>query len=140
MLPQMKRPSSSSSNSCGSKNTNVVFCNHNMGVIMSTAKKGPHVGKKFYGSSLWPHNGCGFFQSEEMQADVTSKSMTSDIEIQIKNYEAKLKKQKLKNEKLKLEVSILKVKVDKHFKGEKIVMFGLIFSWIIFAFSWMFMC
>ncbi|KAK9704791.1 hypothetical protein RND81_07G011300 [Saponaria officinalis] len=134
----MKRPSSSSSNSFGSKNTKVVFCSHNLAAVLRTAKKGPHVGKKFYGCSLWPQNGCGFFQLEEMQADVGSNSTTSDLETQIKNYEAKLKKLKLKNEKLKMEVSMLKVKVEKHSKGEKIVMFGLIFSWIIFAFSWLF--
>ncbi|KAK9714688.1 hypothetical protein RND81_06G112400 [Saponaria officinalis] len=134
----MKRPSSSLSNSCGSKNTNVVSCNHNLAAVMRTTKKGPHVEKKFYGCSLWPKNGRGYFQLEEMQADVASNSMTSDIETHIKNYEAKFKKLKLKNEKLKLEVSMLKVKVDKHSKGGKIVMFRLIFSWIIFAFSWMF--
>ncbi|KAK9705125.1 hypothetical protein RND81_07G034700 [Saponaria officinalis] len=134
----MKRPSSSSSNSFGSKNTKVVFCNHSLAAVLRTAKKGPNVGKKFYGCSLWPQNGCGFFQLEEMQADVGSNSTTSDLETQIKNYEAKLKKLKLKNEKLKLEVSMLKVKVEKHSKGEKIVMIWLIFSWIIFAFSWLF--
>ncbi|KAK9690271.1 hypothetical protein RND81_09G117200 [Saponaria officinalis] len=132
----MKRPSSSSSNSCGSKNRNGVLCHHNLTAVLRTAKKGPHVGMKFYGCSLWPQNGCGFFQLEEMQA-VSASSMPSDIETQIQKYEAKLKKLKTKNEQLKLEVSMLKVKVDKHPKGEKIVMFGLILSWIIFAFSWM---
>ncbi|KAK9741644.1 hypothetical protein RND81_03G119100 [Saponaria officinalis] len=133
----MKRLSSSSSNSCGSKNRNGVLCNHNLAAVLRTAKKGPHVGMKFYGCSLWPQNGCGFFQLEEIQADAGSKSMSSDIETQINKYEAKLKKLKTKNEQLKVEVSMLKVKVDKHSKGEKIAMFGLIFSWIIFAFSWM---
>ncbi|KAK9749034.1 hypothetical protein RND81_02G098300 [Saponaria officinalis] len=134
----MRRPSSSSSNSLWSKNSKVVYCNHSLAAVLTTAKKGPHVGKKFYGCSLWPQNGCGFFQLEEMQADVGSNLTSSDLETQIKNYEAKLKKMKLKNEKLKMEVSMLKVKVEKHSKGEKIVMFGLIFSWIIFAFSWLF--
>ncbi|KAK9672379.1 hypothetical protein RND81_12G096900 [Saponaria officinalis] len=134
----MRRPSSSSSNSIGSRNTKVVFCNHSLAAVLRTVKRGPNVGKKFYGCSLWLQNGCGFFQLEEMQADVGSNSTTSDLEAQIKNYEAKLKKLKLKNEKLIMEVSMLKVKVEKHSKGEKIVMFGLIISWIIFAFSWLF--
>ncbi|KAK9741633.1 hypothetical protein RND81_03G118500 [Saponaria officinalis] len=134
----MRRPYSSSSNSIGSRNTKVVFCNHSLAAMLRTVKKGPNVGKKFYGCSLWPQNGCGFFQLEEMQADVGSNSTTSDLEAQLKNYEAKLKKLKVKNEKLIMEVSMLKVKVEKHSKGEKIVMFGLIISWIIFAFSWLF--
>ncbi|KAK9707278.1 hypothetical protein RND81_07G186000 [Saponaria officinalis] len=134
----MKRPSSSSSNSFGSKNTKVVFCNHSLAAVLRTVKKRPNVGKKFYGCSLWAQNGCGFFQLEEMQVDAGSNSTNTDLETQFKNYEAKLKKLKLKNEKLKMEVSMLKVKVEKHSKGEKIVMFGLIFSWIIFAFSWLF--
>ncbi|KAK9750928.1 hypothetical protein RND81_02G230100 [Saponaria officinalis] len=136
----MKRPSSSSSNSRGSKTRSGVLCHHNLAAVLRTAKKGPHVRLKFYGCSLWPQNGCGFFELEEMQSDVGSKSMPSDIETQISKYEAKLTKLKTKNEQLKLEVSMLKVKVDKHSREEKIVMFGLIFSWIIFAFSWMVKC
>ncbi|XP_074267269.1 uncharacterized protein LOC141590593 [Silene latifolia] len=73
---------------------------------------------------------CGFFHLEE--------EMHLEIEDEIKIYEAKLQKLKKKNEKLKLEVMKLKIEVDKHSNWEKIVMFRLIASWIIFAFSWMF--
>ncbi|KAK9733370.1 hypothetical protein RND81_04G063200 [Saponaria officinalis] len=120
----MKRSSSSSSNSFGSKNTKVVFCNHSLAAVLRTVKKGPNVGKKFYGCSLWPvvkQNGCGFFQLEETQVDVGSNSTNSDLKTQIKNYEAKLKKLKLKNEKLKMEVSMLKVNVTSRVNNTAII-------------------
>ncbi|KAH9613404.1 hypothetical protein KSS87_015211 [Heliosperma pusillum] len=113
-----------------------ILCKHNLGAVLRTAKKGPHVGKNFYGCPLWP-NGCGFFNlEEEMNLEIGSKTKVEVDEI--KNLEAKLKKLDMKNEKLKLQLMKLKVEVDKHSKGEKIVMFALLASWIVFAFSWMF--
>ncbi|KAK9691853.1 hypothetical protein RND81_09G224200 [Saponaria officinalis] len=123
------------SSSC--RNESVVFCYHNLTPVKKTATKGSHVGKKFYGCPLWPQNGCRFFQLEE-EKQVEIGSQPSEVEYilkkyeeNLKNYDEKLKKVKSKNEKLRLEV-------QKHSKGEKILMFGLIISWIIFAFSWMF--
>ncbi|KAH9614153.1 hypothetical protein KSS87_021985 [Heliosperma pusillum] len=57
-----------------------------------------------------------------MNLEIGSKTKVEVDEI--KNLEAKLKKLDMKNEKLKLQLMKLKVEVDKHSKGEKIVMWG----------------
>ncbi|KAH9602842.1 hypothetical protein KSS87_016253 [Heliosperma pusillum] len=134
----MKSSLGCSSKASGSHTSNGIFCKHNCKAILKTVRKGRHIGRDFYGCPLWPNNGCGFFLLvEDLQSGMASNENTSQIDEYEKKDDDKLKKLKLKNERLKMEVMKLKEELNKHSKGEKMIMFGLICSWIIFAFSWM---
>ncbi|KAK9683152.1 hypothetical protein RND81_10G119700 [Saponaria officinalis] len=128
--------SSSSSTTWRSKVSKNIVCNHNLPAVIRTAKKGANSGKTFFGCPLWPDKPCGFFllmEDSESTSDSIVKGMQyEDMESKFAN---KVSKLKMKIEKLEKKNMELKILANKHAKGEKVSLIGLILSWIFFALS-----
>ncbi|KAH9626577.1 hypothetical protein KSS87_000654 [Heliosperma pusillum] len=122
--------SSSSSISTSPNLMNHLLCKHEIPAILRKVKKGIHVGKKFYGCSLWPDNGCGFFEFEDKVLDDSGLQM--DFLEMKRNLEEKIEKLIMKNEKLKEDIMASRIQIRKHCQGEKIAMTLLLISWIFF--------
>ncbi|KAL9243998.1 hypothetical protein vseg_017821 [Gypsophila vaccaria] len=68
---------SSSSNTWSSNLSNEILCNHNLSAVIRTVKKGPNVGKIFFGCPLWPNKHFGLFV---LMDDIQSESYSEDHE------------------------------------------------------------
>ncbi|XP_074284328.1 uncharacterized protein LOC141608885 [Silene latifolia] len=122
----MGKSCASSSNSWNSRLKNTVLCKHNIGAVLKTVKHGEHVGKTFYGCSLWPYNSCGFFQFVDVMTESEDLEKKNDLLEKMKNL-------KIKNEKLKMVVVELNIEIMKHRKSEKLVIVALLVSLVLFA-------
>ncbi|KAH9604271.1 hypothetical protein KSS87_015095 [Heliosperma pusillum] len=93
------------------------------------SEEGRTCGQSFYRCSFWLENGCGVFQLRDV--------LTESEDLENKIFKEKIKNLKMKNEKLKIVVVELNSEIRKYRKREKLVLYALLASWVVFVFCCM---